>query len=105
MVASQAAMEQSRTGGTPAEIVLEMAASMEASAEHGEWDRVEEIAQRLRSAVMQVPEADRRGSLLAAQRSTEKVQALADSARHDVTGKLSDIRRGRDAAKAYGSAY
>ncbi len=100
MVSSRATIDQ-----TPVETVLDMATTMEACAEGGDWDRVEEITVRLRAAVMRVPEPERRACLRAAQRSTDKVQDLAKSARHEVTGKLSEIRRGRDAAKAYGSTY
>ena len=100
MVASRSTMDQ-----TPAETVLEMVTTMETCADDGDWDRVEEISVRLRAAVMRVPEAERRACLRAAQQGTEKIQQRAKSAREDVTEKLSEIRRGRDAAKAYGSTY
>ncbi len=100
MVASHAVMQK-----TPAETVLEVAANMEAFAEQGEWERVEEMAEKLRAAILQVPEAKRRSSLHAAQRAIGHIQVAAVAARHDVTGKLSEIRRGRDAAKAYSSTY
>lgn len=90
---------------TPAESVLEMAGTMEACAEDGDWDRVEEIVVRLRAAVMRVPEAERGACLRAARQSTEAVREKARCARGEVTDKLSEIRRGRDAAKAYGNPY
>ena len=90
---------------TPAETVQDMTSTMETMAEQGDWDRVEEIAIRLRTAIMQVPEYERRSLLIAARHSTEKVHAAAAHARGKITGKLSAIRRGRDAAKAYGSSY
>ena len=96
MVASQAVMEQQ-----PDAIASEMSASMEAHAATGDWEQVEEIAARLRVAVMQVPEHKRRDTVLAVRRSMEKVQALAQDARNEVTGKLSAIRRGKDATAAY----
>ena len=99
MVASSAVIQQK-----PVEITAEMAASLEAHAGAGDWERVEEIAVKLRAAVMQVPEHDRRDAILAAQRSMQKVQTLAQDARIDVTGKLAAIRRGKDATAAYGSA-
>jgi translation initiation factor 2B subunit (eIF-2B alpha/beta/delta family) len=88
-----------------AEIVLEMASCMEESAEQGDWDRVEEISHQLKAAIMRVPETQRFAPLQAARRSLERVHARAESARLDVTGKLSKVRRGRDAAKAYGTTY
>ena len=99
MVASRESMEQS-----PDAIASEMTTSMEAHAASGDWERVEEITVKLRAAVMQVPESRRRELLLAVGRSIEKVQTLAQDARHEVTDRLSAIRRGKDAAAAYESA-
>jgi hypothetical protein len=90
---------------TPAEIVQDMAETMESMASEGDWERVEDIAVRLRAAVMQVPEHERRSLLLAVRHSTDKVHAAAESARHEITGKLSGIRRGRDATRAYKATY
>ena len=89
----------------PVDAALETTAKLERSAEQGNWDRVEELSQRLRHIVAGVPEQDRRRVLLAAQQSMAKAQQLAAAARNHVTEKLSKIRRGRDAAKAYGNAY
>ena len=99
MVAHTAVVEGQAVADT-----AELTASMEAYASNGDWSRVEEIAVKLRAAVMQVPEAQRRGAITALQRSMEKVQTLAQDARTDVTGKLAALRRGRDATAAYGSA-
>lgn len=96
MVASHAEMQQ-----TPGGVASEMTASMEAHAASGEWERVEEIAVKLRTAIMQVPEHERRDTVLAVRRSMDKVQTLAQNARNDVTGKLSAIRLGKDATAAY----
>ena len=100
MVDGHSPMEHS-----PTETVLEMVTSMETCADEGDWERVEEISVRLRVEIMRVPETERRACLRAAQRGTDKVQQRAKSARDGVTEKLSEIRRGRDAAKAYGGAY
>ena len=86
---------------TAAMAVADLCDRMEALADAGEWDDVEDIAMRLRTAVMHVPEAHRRPVLLAAKRSTEKVEASAKKARETVTGKLSELRRGQAAKKAY----
>ena len=90
---------------SPAETVREMAETMEAMAMQGEWEQVEDIAVRLRAAVMQVPEYERRSLLLAVRHITEKVHAAAESARDRVTDKISSIRRGRDATEAYKTPY
>lgn len=85
-------------------VTAELTASLEACARSGDWGRVEDIAVKLRAAIMQVPEKERREAIVAVQRSMEKVQTLAQGARTDITGKLAAIRRGRDATAAYGSA-
>jgi len=99
MAVSQKAMQPN-----PQLVVAEMTESMEAFARHGDWDRVEEYAGKLRTAVMQIPERERRESILAVGHGIERVQAFAADARADVAEKLSAIRRGKDATAAYGSA-
>jgi len=81
--------------------VMAMCARMEELAIAGDWDDVGEIAARLRTAVMDVPEADRRAVLLVVKRSTDKVEAGAKKARGNVTDRLSELRRGQAAKKAY----
>ncbi len=82
-------------------VVHEMASSMESFAAAGNWDRVTEIAAAMRHAVMHVPESLRRDSMLLAQRCLRHVQCMAQDARGEVTDKLSALRRGRDATRAY----
>ena len=90
MVASQQAMQSEAVT-----VTAEMTDSMAAHAADGDWERVEEIAIKLRAAIMQVPEHDRRRAILSAARSLENVQDMARQARHTLAGKLSAIRRGR----------
>ena len=96
MVASQASLEEN-----PVTVVLQMAGEMEALADAGEWERIEEIAVQLRAAVMNVPVAERSALLRAVQRSTDKVAAGAKQARQTVSDKISELRRGQVAKKAY----
>jgi len=96
MVASQAALAETATS-----IALEMSEHIAMLADAGEWDDVEDIVMRLRSAVMRVPEAERLAVILEVQRSLEKVATAAGSARQDITGKISELRRGQAAKKAY----
>ncbi len=96
MVASQAVMEQG-----PMRAVVDISADIEAQAESGEWEKVEELAGKLRSAVMAVPEEQRRAALLMAHRTIEHIQERATAARQTTAEKLSAIRRGRDATRAY----
>lgn len=96
MVASHAVIAD-----TPESIVLEMSKRMETLAAAGDWDDVEDIATRLRSAVLEVPEADRRSVLLAVLRSTDKVADEAKTARQTVSAKIKELRLGQVAKKAY----
>lgn len=96
MVASQAALEES-----PQSIVLRLSEQMEQLAAAGDWEPIEEILSRLPGIILAVPEAERRPVLLAVQRSTEKVSGGAQQARETVTGKISELRRGQVAKKAY----
>jgi len=96
MAANQAAVAQSA-----ASIALEMSEHIETLAAAGDWDEVEDIVVRLRSAVMNVPESERYAVIHAVQSSLEKVADRAKSARQDVTVKVTELRRGQAAKKAY----
>ena len=99
MVASQAAMRE-----RPESVVLEMAASMAKHADAGDWDRVEELAVRLRSAILEVPENRRRNVVFDVQRRLQHVNEMAEKHRSDIADRLSVVRRGQHAAKAYTNA-
>lgn len=96
MVASRAALEP-----TPESIVMQLSEQMQSLAEAGEWERIEDIALRIRSAVLNVPEAERRSVLLEVHRSLQQVEAAAIEARQTVTERISELRRGQVAKKAY----
>lgn len=96
MVASQATMME-----TPESVVREMTEHMEALADAGDWPEVETMVVRLRGALLNVPESERHALLQLVKRSTDRIQEQAESARKDVTSRLSSIRRGREATEAY----
>lgn len=96
MAASQVSVDESTVS-----IALEMSQRIEALADAGEWDQIEDVVIRLRAAVTAVPPTERRAVILAVRRSTEKVAAGAKQARQNVSGKLSELRRGQVAKKAY----
>jgi len=86
---------------TPDTAVLEMASDLQTHALAGDWDGVEELAVRIRSAVMRVPERRRRDVILAARRSLEQVQSQAQTSRKEVADLLTAMRRGQHAKRAY----
>ena len=99
MVANPAALKHGPNAG-----VLKMLAEMEAHATCGDWETVEELTVKLKAAVLDVPESQQRETLQAAQRSMEQIQTMAHDAKSDLAGKLSSIRRGKDATRAYTAA-
>ncbi len=96
MVASQAVLAES-----PAHIALALVEQMEALARAGDWEHIEDVAIRLRGAVMDVPEAERGPVLVAAQHCVERVAAEAVDARKAITGEVHELRKGQAAKKAY----
>lgn len=94
-------MTYSPPPGSQAAAALQISERMQELVGAGEWDEVESLAIELRRAVMAVAETDRRPLLLALQRSTTALAADAKAAREDVGGKISELRRGQAAKKAY----
>jgi len=99
MAASRATMEVSA-----GKMAREMASNMVKLAEEGQWGGAENIAARLRSAVLEVPGDERHEVLVYVSQCLERVKTSALCSRSDVATKMSEVRRGRDAAKAYGSS-
>lgn len=98
-----AAAEAKMATETPAEKALELAGQMADMVERCEWTDVEKLAVRLRGAVLNVPEAERRRVVLDVQRVTDKAATAAENAHQNVTEKLSALRRGQAATEAYQS--
>ena len=94
-------MTYSPPPGSAAATALEISERMQDLAGDGEWDEVETLAVELRRAVMTVGESERRPLLLALQRNTAAVTADAKTAREEVGGKISELRRGQVAKNAY----
>lgn len=99
MVASRATMEAS-----PGNMAREMANNMVRLADEGQWSGAEHVASRLRSAVLDVPDDERPEVMQFVNQCLERVKTRALCSRNEVATKMSEVRRGRDAAKAYGSS-
>lgn len=89
---------------SPRDTALDMAVEMRRLAELGEWQELERIAVLLRRAVVAVPERERAEVVRSVQKSAEDVRSLAEGARGDVMSRLKALRRGQNAARAYGEA-
>lgn len=97
------ALTNAHTQQSPETVVIEMTQHLQALAKDGEWDEIENLAVRLRGAVMNVPEDRRREAIHEVQRVTEKVRAEAEIAHRDLADRLSGLRRGQVATRAYQS--
>lgn len=84
------------------ETALDMSQEMLVLAERGDWQQLESVAVMLRSAILHVPEDERGEVVDAARQVAETVRGLAEDARGDVMSRLKAIRRGQNAARAYG---
>lgn len=97
MVASHATID-----ATPGDIAIDTVARMESLADSGEWSRVEQLALRLKALVLEVPENERQALISSISHCLERLQIKVLVSRGEVTDKLSEIRRGRAATRAYG---
>lgn len=88
---------------SPETVVMEMSRHLETLARDGDWEDVENLVVRLRGAVMNVPERNRREAIHEVQRVTEKVLAEAEIAHRRLADRLSGLRRGQVATRAYRS--
>ncbi len=86
---------------TPEMIVREMSADLEALSAEGKWTDVERLMGQLHSVLLSVPEYERRPLVQVVQNSVESVAENVRTARDDVAGRISKLRRGQRAAKAY----
>ena len=100
MVASRDSMAQS------AEAELrQITDEMTSMAAGEEWHQVEVLAAKLENVVLRLPVAKRRTALLELRLTIEKLATEAQSARRDVADRLSTLRRGQNAAKAYEATH
>ena len=99
--ATETTMTYSPESGSAAAAAWQISERMLELASDGEWDEVEALAIELRRAVMTVSEEDRRPLILALQRNTAAIASNARTAREEVGDKISELRRGQAAKKAY----
>lgn len=97
MVANQARLPDS-----PADVAMDIVARMEALAVDGDWGRIEQLAVRLRSTILEIPQQERQAAIVSVGQCLERLQIKVLVSRGEVAEKLSDIRRGQVARRAYG---
>lgn len=96
------AANQASVNARPADLAMDIVARMEALADSGEWSRIEQLAARLRSVLLEVPENERQATIVSISDCLERLQVKVLVSRGEVAEKLSDIRRGQAATRAYG---
>ena len=74
---------------------------MEELAVAGEWDEVAELMTRRNAMLQSIDGSAREPTLVAARRTTLRVQQMAESARKEVAEKLSKLQRGKQATDSY----
>lgn len=97
------AAQQATVEAGPIENAMDLLARMDALvAKNEDWHRIERLVTRVQSAILDIPEDERRESVTAMKRCLERVQSKALASRVDIKDKLSEIQRGRVATRAYG---
>lgn len=71
----------------------------EAAGSH--WAEVEALMQERNRMLADIPASNREAALKAAQKSTDRLLALASSARLELAGELAKLQRGRKATDIY----
>ncbi len=79
----------------------ELVALMEGAVARQEWERAEKLAVQVKSALLRIPESERAAAVMALSQVFERVKTSALSSRAEVLARLSEIRRGRVAQRAY----
>lgn len=74
---------------------------METLAGACEWDQIAEIMARRNTMLKSVEGTRREAALIAARRTTLRVQQMVESARNEAAEKLGQLRRGRKATDSY----
>lgn len=96
------AVNQSTISTKPEDVMRELMDRIDTLAASGEWGRIERLAIKVRSIVMQIPPAEREAAILQMGHCLDRVQSKAFASRVELKDKLSDLRRGRVATAAYG---
>ena len=81
--------------------VQHLNARMEELAVAGEWNEVAHLMTRRNSMLQSIAGPQREATLVAARRTTIRVQRQAETARQEVGEKLSQLQRGRRATDSY----
>ena len=83
------------------ERVATMNEQMEALAAAGHWDQVADLVTRRNALLPSIKNSSREAALVAARRTTIRLQRMAESARKEVSDKLAKLQRGKRATQSY----
>ncbi|HNP64367.1 MAG TPA: hypothetical protein PKH39_10580 [Woeseiaceae bacterium] len=96
------AANQASVNARPADLAMDIVARMESLADSGEWSRIEQLAARLRNVLLEIPIDERQAAIVSIGHCLERLQIKVLVSRGEVAEKLSEIRRGQVATRAYG---
>ncbi|MEQ8207233.1 MAG: hypothetical protein RIA65_13765 [Woeseia sp.] len=83
--------------------LAELHRRIEVLAAGSQWEDVETLMTERNSLLERMTGSDRKAALRAAQKSTDRLLALAKSARLELAGDLAKLQRGRKATDIYRS--
>lgn len=93
--------QRAETRPGPEREAFELATLMENAAARQEWARAEKLALQVRNALLRVPEPDRAAVASELSQVVDRIRTSALTSRAEVIARLSEIRRGRVAQRAY----
>jgi hypothetical protein len=88
---------------TLSEQIQSLNARMEKLAVAGEWLEIYDILPRRNAMLLELDETELAPALLAARRSTDRIESMAIKAQHMVGKKITDLARGKKATDSYRS--
>ncbi|ANO51041.1 hypothetical protein [Woeseia oceani] len=94
-------MANSQHPPTTLAALAELHRRIEVSAAGSRWEEVETLMTERNAMLEHMTGPDRRAALRAAQKSTDRLLALAKSARLELAGDLAKLQRGRKATDIY----
>lgn len=83
------------------ELVGSMNEQMEELATAGNWEQIADLMVRRNALLLSIKSASRAAALMAARRTTIRLQRMAESARKEVSDKLAKLQRGKRATESY----
>jgi hypothetical protein len=86
---------------TLSEQVLSINEHLEELAAAEEWHQVSDLMTKRNAMLQVIEDVGQEAALVAARRTTDRIQRMAENARKDVADKLAQLQRGKVATDSY----